>query len=168
MLEFEYAAVLRDWIMELRGHRDRFPIPDASENNLCSVDSEVIGMMTGPEVNALLEQAFEAMFPGFLMASARKQYARLRTEREQCTACDTRGYDMVLSALEGCGSVITKVPNQRIVLLITSGAAKKNPSVAELEFLEHTMIITTWAKEGMISQKTAQKALQDIQIFLGI
>ena len=125
-------------------------------------------MMTGPEVKSLLEQEFQALFPGFLMSSARKQYAKLRIEREQCAVCDTCGYDTALSMLNGCGSVIVQIPHQRIVLLITGGTAKRNPSVAELEFCENSVTITTWAKEGLVSQKTAQRALQDIRVLLGI
>ena len=125
-------------------------------------------MMTGPEVKSLLEQAFQALFPGFLMSSARKQYAKLRIEREQCAVCNTCGYDTALFALSGCGSFITKVPNRRIVLLLKGGAANRNPSVAELEFFENSITLTTWAKEGMVSQKTAQRALQDIRVLLGI
>lgn len=125
-------------------------------------------MMTGPEVKSLLEEKFQELFPGFLMSFARKQYAKLRIEREQCTVCDTCGYDTALSALNDCGSVIMQIPSQRIVLLIAGGAAGGNPSVAELEFFENSVTITTWAKEGMISQKTAQRTLQDIRVLLGI
>lgn len=125
-------------------------------------------MLTGSEVKSLLEQAFQTLFPGFLMSSARKQYSKLRIEREQCTVCDTCGYDTALSALSDCGSIIVQIPHQRIVLLIKGGAAKRNPSVAELEFFENSVTLTTWAKEGMVSQKTAQRVLQDIRVLLGI
>ena len=124
--------------------------------------------MTGPEVQSLLEQRFQALFPGFLMSSARKRYAKLRIEREQCTIRDTCGYSAVLSALNGCGSVVVQVPHNRIVLLTTGGAAGKNPFLAELEFFENSITITVWAKEGMISQRTAQRALQDIRCLLGL
>ena len=132
------------------------------------MDLGVDCMMTGPEVKSLLEQGFQALFPGFLMSSARKQYAKLRIEREQCTVRDTCGYDTALSALNGCGSVIVQIPQQRIVLLTAGGAAGKNPSVAELVFFEDSVTITTWAKEGLIDQKTAQRALQDIRVLLGL
>lgn len=125
-------------------------------------------MMREPEAKALLEQAFEVLFPGFLMSLSRKQYAKLRIEREQCTVCDTCGYDEALLMLSGSGTVITKVPDQRIVLFIESGAAQRNPAVAELEFFDHSITITTWAKEGLIDQKTAQRALQDIRVLLGL
>ena len=124
-------------------------------------------MMREPEAKALLEQAFEALFPGFLMSLSRKQYAKLRIEREQYTARDTCGYDEALLMLSGCGTVITNVSNQRIVLFIESGAAQRNPAVAELEFFDHSITITTWAKEGLIDQKTAQRALQGIRVLLG-
>ena len=98
-------------------------------------------MMREPEVKALLEQAFEALFPGFLMSLSRKQYAKLRIEREQYTARDTCGYDEALLMLSGCGTVITNVSNQRIVLFIESGAAQRNPAVAELELDDATGFI---------------------------
>ena len=47
-----------------------------------------------------------------------------------------------------------------MVLLVGSGFQNRNPAAVELCFREDALEISAWAKEGLINQRTAEKAVK--------
>jgi hypothetical protein len=47
----------------------------------------------------------------------------------------------------------------RLAALAGSGFKSMNPALLEVTFTESSLTVTAWAKEGLIPQRTAQKAI---------
>ena len=54
------------------------------------------------------------------------------------------------------------------MLLTLSGFGRRNPAVVELVFTDADVTVTAWAKEGLIRQKSAQKAVDAALQELGL
>ena len=141
-------------------------------------------MMLDKEIEELLEEAFCAeyeilqenfpIYRGGLKTSVwGYRRAKMTTER----ICAETGYNLYPTAWEHiayyegkdgfpCALVIDE--ENRMVLVGGSGMAKLNPAVVEILFKDDCVEMTAWAKEGLIKQKTAQKALSACVRVLGL
>ena len=103
------------------------------------------------------------------MAQGRKKYAQLRLQREeQEVACGENLYGRARSALQEKASLLEEEPETRLLLLTGSGFRGNNPTVVELQFTAERMVLTAWAKEGLIPQRSARRAIQAIRAALEV
>ena len=65
-----------------------------------------------------------------------------------------------------CASVLEE--ENHLIIVAGSGAMQMNPAVVELRFSGTGVEMTAWAKEGLIKQHTAQKAIQACAKALGL
>ena len=132
--------------------------------------------MTELEANKWLEETFcaeyqllEENFPiyrgGF--KGSLKTYSRCKLSKMQtCIETDCNLYSVAWDRIghceKGTGFPCALVADEEnyMVLVGGSGAARMNPAVVELLFGDNRVELTAWAKEGIIKQKTAQKALE--------
>lgn len=54
-----------------------------------------------------------------------------------------------------------------VILIIGSGTARMNPAVVELTARSGQIEVRAWAKEGLIKQRTAEKAINAVRSALG-
>ena len=125
--------------------------------------------MQDREVRDLLEETFARLMPGEPMAQGRKKYAQLRLQREeQEVACGENLYGRARSALQEKASLLEEEPETRLLLLTGSGVRGNSPTVVELQFTAERMVLTAWAKEGLIPQRSARRAIQAIRAALEV
>lgn len=132
-------------------------------------------MLTIEEVNALLEEAFytemvilEETIGGpyrNTMSRSVKVYQKHKTMQEYgAFACGSNryrdGWETIRKKNLGCVCILDE-PNH-MILIVASGIMRSNPAVVEVVFSEHQTEITAWAKEGLIKQHTARKAIQAV------
>ena len=78
---------------------------------------------------------------------------------EQIAVLDN-GYAKVLAAMQQCGTIVkTEESEETAVAVIMAGAAGMNPAVVAAKVEGHFVYIKATAKEGLIKQHTAEKAI---------
>ena len=135
--------------------------------------------MQETEVKQLLEEAFSAEFEilGDAFSAYRnsqkgalKSYGKMKVISERSYAkTDENLYPTaweLLSRQIRCASVLEE--ENHLIIIAGSGAMQMNPAVVELRFSDTGVEMTAWAKEGLIKQHTAQKAIQACGKALGL
>ena len=90
-----------------------------------------------------------------------RSYAKSKTE-SACARIETNGniYPTAIDKMAHISGVCVQNEKDHLILLVGSGVWKMNPAVVELYFHDTHTEITAWAKEGIIKQHTAEKAIQ--------
>ena len=135
--------------------------------------------MNEAEVERLLKEAFSAelgilgdTFPIYRSGQkgAVKRYDKTKMISERSFAkTDENLYPTAWKLLASqicCASVLEE--ENHLIITVASGAMQMNPAVVELLFSGAGVEITAWAKEGLIKQHTAQKAIQTCRKALGL
>ena len=137
-------------------------------------------MLSIEEVNALLEEAFytemrilEDAVGGPYKNSASwsvKSYRRCKTTQEHGVfPCGGNlyqdGWETMRTKDLICMCILDEPDH--MILVMASGVMRMNPAVVELFFSEHQTEITAWAKEGLIKQHAARKAVAALCSALG-
>ena len=132
-------------------------------------------MLTIEAVNTILEEAFYAEMSYLensvggpyrnTMNRSMKTYRKCKTTQEHGVfTCDSNryqdGWETVRTKNLVCACVLDE-PNH-MILIVGSGMMSTNPAVVELVFSEHQIEVTAWAKEGLIKQHTARKAVSAV------
>ncbi len=74
--------------------------------------------------------------------------------------CDN-GFAICISVLDSYGEILDiNVENQAILGMVGSGCANMNPAIIVIQIENKMMYIASAAKEGLIKQKTAEKAVK--------
>ena len=60
----------------------------------------------------------------------------------------------------GLKNTLKEIDFKTLLLLTGSGFRGNNPTVVELQFTAERMVLTAWAKEGLIPQRSARRAIQ--------
>ena len=124
--------------------------------------------MQDQEAREILEDVFlkAAMQVGTPLSARRYEKLKLDSQRQTVPA----GENLYQKARDGAnpGNIITDEPGGRLVLLTLSGFGRRNPAVVELVFTDADVTVTAWAKEGLIRQKSAQKAVEAALQELGL
>lgn len=109
---------------------------------------------------ALLAQEFP-IYGGSTQKTARKVYGRSKlTAESACVRTDVNLRPAAWGRMSREPCALVEEGENRLVLLLGIGAAKANPAVVELCFGDDQVRISAWAKEGVISQHTAAKAVR--------
>ena len=121
------------------------------------------------EAKKLLEQAFEEAVKDPRMESVRQKYARLKVHHAS-RRVDTAGnqYYAARQKLEDRCVMLTEEQERRLVIMTASGFGQRNLTVVELEFAQNAVTVSAWAKEGLISQRSAPKAISATLKLLGL
>lgn len=124
--------------------------------------------MNSTEAAEVLNHCYETMFSAPLYAAACKVYRRLRTRavarrfsREEQTA------EHVFEALNHLPVMFLgeQMP-EHIQVVLGSGAANLNPVVMEIQMDPSECTVTVWTKEGLLYQKSAEKAINRLRRLL--
>ena len=137
-------------------------------------------MLKQDEAEQLLTEAFSAemlilgdmsyLYRGKLTHKLSvRSYARSKTENV-CASIETNKniYPIALEKLTHVSGVCVQDEKDHLTLLVGSGVWKMNPAVVELQFHDTHVEIAAWAKEGIIKQRTAEKAIQICLTALGL
>ena len=114
------------------------------------------------EAKGILEHCFNEMLPGDLLAKARKKYAQLpvRTAQDEMPA-NGMTLDAVKARIGELGPAVEDT-DSAFALLVPAGHKDRNHAIIEVSIHEDRLIVAAWAKEGLIPQKTTQKAIEKI------
>lgn len=119
--------------------------------------------MTQEEINALLIEAV-ARYSTLTSAPAVKSIAKkLQTCSDfQIVALSVPdAYQSAKDAMKACGEILLEDDNnQHIEGLIYAGAASMNPAIVVVVASGAALSIGAFAKEGLINQHTAKKAIE--------
>ena len=120
--------------------------------------------MTDQEINELLIEAVKKHGPKIGIAPVAKFTVKIL---KTCTAEDTfiaTETDPFLQARNGmmeCGKVLTEDHDEsRVEGVVFSGAANLNPAIVIMCINDTEIRIKAYAKEGLINQHTARKAIE--------
>ena len=110
----------------------------------------------------LLEAKANEVYAGEVGQRARESYARLKVRSAARSVTAKSGtYEHTREYWMGRGELLEAKPEQYLLVMTGSGIKNQNPTVVELVFQGETLQLTAWAKEGLIPQKSASKAIQD-------
>ena len=126
-------------------------------------------MLQETEIKKLLEDTFDQLFPGEMLAKGRENYAKMRIHRaERKTACGENLYQRARGILTEKDTVLEDEPGRRLLVMTGSGMDRRNPTLVEMEFEEDSLSLTAWAKEGFIPQRSAPGAVKFMLAALGL
>lgn len=115
-------------------------------------------------INEILsDMILEVMTPGVSRAAVKKAAARLQTCGVEENFEFSDGYAAAKSALEVCGRVIAETfegSAGMVCGVIYSGFGNMNPCYIIISVNNRQISVTAYAKEGLIRQHTAEKALE--------
>lgn len=128
-------------------------------------------MLQEAEAKQLLEEAFNLEFEivGDMMGGvhrgmnkpAMRTYKRLKIWKQSvCLETKENLYAFAWEKLQELVAVEVQNEENYIICIVGSGGWNMNPAVVELCFCDTHVEITAWAKEGIIKQRTAEKAIQ--------
>lgn len=128
-------------------------------------------MLQEAEAKQWLEEAYDLEFKivGDMMSGVHRgmnkpamlTYKRLKVFKS--SACVETQENLYTFALEKTKEVVgaqVHTEENYILLVVGSGVWSMNPAVVELLFCDTQVEIIAWAKEGLIKQHTAEKAIQ--------
>ncbi len=131
--------------------------------------------MTDERAKEILEEAWSMEFDileevlpiyGSGRKTSAKSYRKSKLTKEQlCVKTEKNLYSGAWEKFahrekgRGLPCMLAEEEENRLLLVGGSGYLHMNPAVVELLFSDTEVTMTAWAKEGLISQKTAKKAL---------
>ena len=118
-------------------------------------------MLLEEQAKELLEAKANEIYIGDAGKGARTSYARLKMRSFSATvAAAEEDCARVAGYLQRRGDLLEET-EQRLLIMTGSGMKNMNPTVVELMLEGGMLQITAWAKEGMIPQRSAEKAVKD-------
>ena len=118
--------------------------------------------MTAEQTNELLANIISTYAPQFgraLTKGATLKLATLSVE-DQLENITGSAYALAKAAFSECGTILEdSIEESRIAGVILSGVANMNPAFVLLWIEHNTIHIKASAKEGLIKQRTAEKAI---------
>ena len=115
--------------------------------------------MQDQEARKILEDTyFEVAVQAGTPCSARGYIRRKLSSEQRTDAAGGNCYQKARELLDKAGNIVADEPDCRLALYAVKGFGLRNTAVVELTFTDTEVTVTAWAKEGWISQKTAQKA----------
>lgn len=119
--------------------------------------------MTTEQMNELLADIIFAYAPRFGRSLNKKVALKLVTSSVEEVLENIAGdsYELAKTALSECGAILEEsVADHTIAGLIMSGAANMNPAFVVLGIEGDHIHVKASAKEGLIKQHTAEKAIE--------
>ena len=127
-------------------------------------------MLQEAEAKQLLEEAFAAemllleehfaVYRGSVGGSLKSYSKSKLTSLSRRVKTDGNLCSVALEKMQSIVGICTLNEENSMVWVVASGWMKMNPAVVELSFSDAHMEITAWAKEGIIKQRTAEKAIR--------
>ncbi|MBR2934969.1 MAG: hypothetical protein IKB79_05265 [Oscillospiraceae bacterium] len=137
-------------------------------------------MLQKEEVEQLLIEAFSAemlilgdissLYRGKLTHKLSvRSYAKSKTENAYVSIeTDENIYPAAIEKMAHISGVCVQDEKDHLILLVGSGVWKMNPAVVEMCFYDTHLEVAAWAKEKLINQHTAEKAIQICLTALGL
>ena len=119
--------------------------------------------MTSNEQNELLANAISMYAPAFGRGLTKKAALKLATSSVEAKIQSINGdtYAQAKAALCKCGTILEENSADKIISgAILAGTANLNPSIVVLWIEDNTIYIKASAKEGLIKQHTAERAVK--------
>ena len=128
-------------------------------------------MMQETEAKRILEEAFETQLRTAGETDVDPQWAQNNPAIKSYCKCRMSGKSVSVKAkktlcetawetLRGLCTECVLKERDHMVLLVGSGFQNRNPAAVELCVREDALEISAWAKEGLINQRTAEKAVK--------
>ena len=119
-------------------------------------------MIQEARARELLEEKANEVYAGEMGRRVRESYAKLKIRTAGGSAAVKAGaYEHAREYWLGRGELLEAKPEQYLLVMTGSGIKNQNPTVVELTFQSGMLQVTAWAKEGLIPQKSAAKAVAD-------
>ena len=119
-------------------------------------------MIQEAQAKELLEAKANEVYAGEMGKKARESYARLKVRSyAKSAAAKAEQFEAARAYLLGRGDLLESGVGTYLLAMTGSGVKNMNPTVVELAFGGGTLQVTAWAKEGLIPQKSAEKAVKD-------
>lgn len=119
--------------------------------------------MTEEQINELLAGMISMYAPKFGRAMTRKVALKLAMSRveEHIRNVGEHTYALAKTAFSECGTIFEENIKDHIIAgVILSGTANMNPAFLLLRIEDDTIHLTASAKEGLIKQHTAERAVE--------
>ena len=127
--------------------------------------------MTKQEANQMLEEAFAKAFEENPEAAAKviANYNKLKiTEYQECGKTTGNLRAVAMERLHALPVMMAEQKGEVITMMVGSGFGDRNPTVLEVVIVGADVTVTAWAKEGLIPQKSARKAVNAALKALGL
>ena len=118
-------------------------------------------MLLETQAKELLEAKANEIYTGDAGRGARASYAHLKVRSAVADrAVAPEDWERTTGYLRSRGEVLAET-EQSLLVMTGSGMKYMNPTVVELVMTDGSIRITAWAKEGIIPQRSAEKAVRD-------
>ena len=127
--------------------------------------------MTKQEAKRMLEEAFAKPFEETPEAAAKiiNNYNKLKvTEYQECGKTTGNLRAVAMERLHELPVMMAEQKGEVITMMVGSGFGDRNPTVLEVVIQGSDVCVTAWAKEGIIPQKSARKAVNAALKALGL
>ena len=127
--------------------------------------------MTKQEANQMLEEAFAKAFEENPEAAAKviANYNKLKiTEYQECGKTTGNLRAVAMERLHALPVMSAEQNGEVITMMVGSGFGDRNPTVLEVVIRGGDVAVSAWAKEGLIPQKSARKAVNAALKALGM
>ena len=127
--------------------------------------------MTKQEANQMLEEAFAKAFEENPEAAAKviANYNKLKiTEYQECGKTTGNLRAVAMERLHALPVMMAEQKGEVITMMVGSGFGDRNPTVLEVVISGGDVSVSAWAKEGLIPQKSARKAVNAALKALGM
>ena len=125
--------------------------------------------MQDQEAQKILEDAyFKVAVQVGTPGSARGYGKRKLSSAQRTAATEGNYYQKARELLARAGNIVADEPEYQLALYAVKGLGLRNPAVVELMFTDTDVTVTAWAKEGLIPQKSAPKAVDAALAGLGL
>ena len=123
--------------------------------------------MTEEQINELLASIISMYAPSFGRSINKRVASKLATLSVEhlFESMPDNSYTLAKTALAKCGTILEESDNT-IAGVVLSGAANMNPAFVLLRIDRNNIYIKATAKEGLIKQHTAEKAIEILKLAL--
>ena len=127
--------------------------------------------MTGEEARQILESTFAKAFEENPEAGAKaiNSYNKLKvSEYQECGKTSGNLRAVAMERLHELPVMSAEQNGEVITMMVGSGFGDRNPTMLEVVIRGSDVTVTAWAKEGIIPQKSAKKAVNAALKALGL
>lgn len=117
------------------------------------------------DINTILEHGLDALIPSLNTYLPGITSRIIETESEQCIIpAGQAGYEDIIRFLEQRGELLVRYDSMYMAAArIRGGFLSMNPALVICSICEGQLWISTYAKEGLIKQHTAEKLLEKLR-----